>query len=63
MTKQGIHYVPANTKRGRQIAAQTARIDEGQGLTPEQQQWNAEIEARRRAKQERKQQRRNDGQG
>ncbi|CAB4180265.1 hypothetical protein UFOVP1040_39 [uncultured Caudovirales phage] len=51
---RGVHRVTSGSKRGRQVAALTGRIERGVGLTPEQKAWNDAVEARRKAKQDRK---------
>lgn len=50
VARPGVHRFAADSKAGRRIAAETTHIHEGPGLTPEQQAWNAKIEARRLAK-------------
>lgn len=50
ISREGIHRYAADSKAGRQIAARTTHIHDGQGLSPEQQAWNAAIEAKRLAK-------------
>lgn len=58
MTKQGIHRVTADSKRGRQIQSENAHIDQGPRLTAEQREHNARVEAARLEKLKRKAQRR-----
>jgi hypothetical protein len=53
MTK-GITHIPANTRRGRQLASQNSRINHADLQTVEQRVWNAKIEAERKAKKEAK---------
>lgn len=50
MSAPRIHRTTSNCKAGRKLAAQTTRIDKGP--TPEQQAWNARIDAERKAKKE-----------
>lgn len=53
-----VHRVPAGTRRARQVAAATGRVDRGHGLSPEVCEHNARLEAARVADLERRQRRR-----
>lgn len=50
MSAPRIHRVTGDSKRGRQLRAQQSRVETGPGLTQEQIEWNARVEAKRLAK-------------
>jgi hypothetical protein len=54
MTKRAIHRVTADSEAGRRLQAANARHIEGPGPTPEQREWNSQVEAKRQAKLERR---------
>lgn len=54
MSAPRIHRVAGGTKAARQLMARHARPMEGPGLTPEQKEWNARIDAERAAKEAKK---------
>lgn len=56
--KPAVHRFTATSKRGRQIAAANSRIEQGPGLSPEQQEHNARIEAERQQRLQRRKERR-----